>query len=111
MRPSQTAVPLQSLSRMLRSARYVFGFLLLLTVGLITWHTYGMEKVIDLVGDRYPIAVSDDKETNGGSTGTMERRGRDVLMHCKLAKGYNYPYCKITITFQTIRDGLDLSDF
>ena len=32
-------------------------------------------------------------------------------MRCNVTKGYQYPYCKLTITFQTIRDGLDLTDF
>jgi diguanylate cyclase (GGDEF)-like protein len=110
-RPSQTAVPLQSLSRMLRSARYLFGCLLLLTVGLIAWHTYGMEKVVDMMDDRYPVNVEDDRLTGGHSVGSIARHGRDVVMDCKVVNGYQYPYCKLTIQFQSIRNGLDLSDF
>jgi len=110
MRPSQNAVSLQSLTRLLRSARYAFAVLLALTVGLVTWHHFGMEKVIDLTDGRYPVGVEDDRQSNGTSVGSLERRGRDILMHCKVAKGYQYPYCKLTVTFQTIRDGLDFSD-
>jgi diguanylate cyclase (GGDEF)-like protein len=111
MHSSRIAVPLQSLSRMLISARYVFGVLLLLTVGLISWHTHGMEKVVDLMDDRYPLSLTDDRETGGNSVGSLERRGRDVVIHCKLKKGYHYPYCKLASAFQTVGEGLDFSDF
>jgi diguanylate cyclase (GGDEF)-like protein len=96
---------------MLRRARYVFGALFLLTAALLTWNHYGMESTVDLMADQFPASVDDDHVSNGESTGTLERRGRDLLMHCKLSHKMDYSYCKLTFAFQTTRNGLDMSDY
>jgi len=111
MDPSHTALSIQPLSRMLRGARRLFAGLLAATVVLLVWHHYGMEKIVDLTDGRYRVGIEDDRQANGASVGRLERRGRDILMHCALKTAYQYPYCKLTVTLQATGDGLDLSDF
>jgi diguanylate cyclase (GGDEF)-like protein len=111
MRPSSNAMSLQPLSRILHNARYVFGALILLTVALLTWHHYGMERIIKLTGGQFPIAVEDDRPSGGHSEGSLERHGDTYVMRCKVARGYSFPYCKMLFALQSTRSGLDMSDF
>jgi diguanylate cyclase (GGDEF)-like protein len=110
MRTSSNALSLQPLSRILLSARYVFGALLVLTLAVLAWHHYGMERTIDFTGGQFPITVEDDRPTGGASVGILERRGQDLVMHCKLVKKYAFPYCKMMFTLQTAKGGLDMSE-
>jgi diguanylate cyclase (GGDEF)-like protein len=110
MRLSSNAHSFLPLARILHSARYIFGALLVLTVVLMTWHHYGMERTIDFTGGQYPITVEDDRTTGGASVGTLEQRGQDHIMHCKIVKQYAFPYCKMMITLQKNGSGLDMSE-
>lgn len=111
MRPPSNDLSLQPLSRILRSARTIFGVLLVATILLLTWHHYGMEKVVELADGRYPISVDDDRMSGGASVGSIERRGLETLLRCKIVAQYQYPYCKLVIALQGTRDGLDMSEF
>jgi diguanylate cyclase (GGDEF)-like protein len=111
MRTSSNALSLQPLSRILHNARYVFGALIVLTAVLLTWHQYGMERTFELTGEHIPITVEDDRGTGGHSEGYLERRGDAYVMHCKLARGYAFPYCKMLFAMQSTRSGLDMSEF
>jgi diguanylate cyclase (GGDEF)-like protein len=110
MRTSSNALSFQPLARILHNARTLFGMLLVLTVGLLAWHHYGMERTIEFTGGQYPIKVEDDRTTGGASVGTLERRGHDQVMHCKIVKQYAFPYCKMMFTLQTAKGGLDMSE-
>jgi diguanylate cyclase (GGDEF)-like protein len=111
MRPSSNAMSLQPLSRILHNARYVFGALIVLTVVLLTWNYFGMENTVELTAGQYPITVEDDRGTGGHSEGYLERRGDAYVMHCKIARGYSFPYCKMLFALQSTRNGLDMSEF
>jgi diguanylate cyclase (GGDEF)-like protein len=110
MRTSSNAHSFQPLARLLQSARTIFGVLLVLTVALLTWHQYGMERTIDFTSGQYAITVEDDRTTGGASIGRLERRGQDHIMHCKIVKQYAFPYCKMMITLQKNGKGLDMSE-
>jgi len=100
----------QPLAAILRSARMMFGILLLLTVALLVWHHYGMERTIEFTGGRFPIEVDDDRATGGASVARLERRGNEMVMHCKIVKQYSFPYCKVMITLEQAGRGLDMSE-
>jgi diguanylate cyclase (GGDEF)-like protein len=111
MRTFSNALSLQPLSRILHNARYVFGALIVLTAVLLTWHQYGMERTFEMTGEHIPITVEDDRSTGGHSEGYLERRGDAYVMHCKLARGYAFPYCKMLFPLQSTRNGFDMSGF
>jgi diguanylate cyclase (GGDEF)-like protein len=91
----------------------VFGGLLLLTVVLLAWQHFGMETVVELAGNRFPIGIEDDRSSiaGGASVGVIERQGRDLVVRCRLLQKYNWPYCKLTISFLKGNVGMDLSGF
>jgi diguanylate cyclase (GGDEF)-like protein len=91
----------------------VFGGLLLLTVVLLAWQHFGMETVVELAGNRFPIGIEDDRSSiaGGASVGVIERQGRDLVVRCRLLQKYNWPYYKLTISFLKGNVGMDLSGF
>jgi len=113
MSASTTASSLQPLARILDQGRYVFGGLLLLTAGLLAWHHFGMEAVVELAGSHFPIGIEDDRTSSAGgaSIGLVERKGRDLVVRCHLVQKYAWPYCKLTINFLKGNVGMDLSKF
>jgi diguanylate cyclase (GGDEF)-like protein len=102
---------LQPLVRLLGYARYVFGGLLLLTVALLSWQHWGMEKVVELTGDHFPVNVEDDRGGGGASVGSLERKGHDLIVHCHISRKSAWPYCKLTFDFLKDGAGMDMSRF
>ena len=110
MQVSPAESSLQPLVRLLGHARYVFGVLLLLTVVLLMWHHVGMEQVTELSAERFPAWVEDDRAAGGGaSVGTIERRGRDLILHCHIVRKSEWPYCKLGFDFLKGATGIDMS--
>jgi diguanylate cyclase (GGDEF)-like protein len=111
MSASSADSSLQPLIRLLGYARYVFGGLLLLTVALLSWQHWGMEKVVELTGDHFPAYVEDDRGGGGASVGSLERKGSDLIMHCHISRKISWPYCKLTFDFLKDGAGMDMSRF
>lgn len=111
MSVSSAESSLQPLARLLGYARYVFGGLLLLTVVLLVWHHFGMEKVVELSGDRFPVQVGDDRSEGGASVGSLEKKGQDLIVHCHIVKQAKWPYCKLDFDFLKGATGVDMSRF
>jgi diguanylate cyclase (GGDEF)-like protein len=111
MSASSAESSLQPLVRLLGYARYVFGGLLLLTVVLLVWHRYGMEKEVELAANRFPVQVGDDRNEGGASVGSLERKGQDLIVHCHIAKQAKWPYCKLEFDFLKGATGVDMSQF
>ncbi|MFN3790658.1 GGDEF domain-containing protein [Massilia sp.] len=101
----------QPLARLLDYARYFFGGLLIVTAALLTWQHYGMEKVVDLTGDHFPVFIEDDRNSGGASVGRIERRGQDLVVHCLISRKSEWPYCKLGLSFLKGATGLDMSRF
>ena len=92
--------------------RYVTGVLLALTVVLIVWHHYGMERVIELSAARKSgVEVLGDQTNGGTSVATLERKDGALRMRCRLTHQIDWPACRYL--FLTTRDaaGIDLSEF
>jgi diguanylate cyclase (GGDEF)-like protein len=111
MSASTAESSLQPLVKLLGYARYVFGGLLVITAILLAWQHYGMEKVVELTGDHFPIWVEDDRSGGGGSVASIEKNGRDLIVHCHIVKKYGWPYCKLTFDFLKGSEGMDMSGF
>jgi diguanylate cyclase (GGDEF)-like protein len=102
---------LQPLARLLGYARYVFGGLLLLTIVLLVWHHYGMEKVVELAGNRFPVRIESDGNEGGESKGWLEHKGQDIVVHCQIIKKVDWPHCKLNFDFLKGATGVDMSHF
>jgi diguanylate cyclase (GGDEF)-like protein len=111
MSASSAELSLQPLVRLLGYARYVFGGLLIVTVLLLAWQRYGMENVVELTGDRFPVHIEDDRTAGGASVGSLERKGRDLVVHCHISRKNEWPYCKLSFDFLKGATGLDMSRF
>ena len=111
MLASSAESSLQPLVRLLGYARYVFGGLLLLTIALLVWQHVGMEKVVELGGDRFSVKVEDDHTNGGESRGWLERKGQDLIVHCRIVKKVAWPYCKLNFDFLKGATGVDMSRF
>jgi diguanylate cyclase (GGDEF)-like protein len=110
---STSIASLQPLSRIVGYARYVFGGLLLLTIVLITWQRVGMETVVELTGDRFQVWIEDDRTSSegGASVGSIEKRGRDLVVRCHIVPKYGWPYCKLAFNLLKGTVGMDMSTF
>ena len=111
MLASSAESSLQPLVRLLGCARYVFGGLLLLTIALLVWQHVGMEKVVELGGDRFPVKIEGDHTNGGSSTGSLERKGQDLVVHCRIVKKAAWPYCQLNFDFLKGATGVDMSRF
>jgi diguanylate cyclase (GGDEF)-like protein len=110
---STPTASLQPLSRIVGYARYVFGGLLLLTIVLITWQRVGMETVVELTGDHFPVWIGDDRSSGegGASVASIEKKGHDLVVHCRIVPKYGWPYCKLTFDLLKGTVGMDMSKF
>jgi diguanylate cyclase (GGDEF)-like protein len=102
---------LQPLARPLGYARYVFGGLLLLTVILLVWQHFGMEKVVELAGNQFPSRIESDGKDGGESKGWLEHKGQDIVVHCQIIKKVDWPHCKLNFDFLKGATGVDMSHF
>jgi diguanylate cyclase (GGDEF)-like protein len=92
--------------------RYATGFLLALTVGLITWHHYGMERVVELsAANNADVQVLGDQIRGGASVGRLERAGGVLRMRCDLSHRIDWPSCGYLFPTTRGASGLDLSEF
>ncbi|MBB3221592.1 GGDEF domain-containing protein [Pseudoduganella umbonata] len=90
----------------------VIAALAMATIGLLVWHHYGMERVIDLTA-RPDVRrdVMDDRWMGGTSRVTLERRGHAMTMRCQLARTIDWPACKYQFAISDTGAGIDLSEF
>lgn len=111
MSASSSETSFQPLVRLLGYAHYFFGGLLIITAALLGWQHYGMERVIDLTGDQFPVFIEDDRNSGGASVGSIERRGEDLIVHCHISRKIEWPYCKLGFSLLKGATGLDMSRF
>lgn len=92
--------------------RYVTAVLMASTIGLLTWHHYGMERVIEISGRKnIALQVTDDRISGGGSVATLERDGGVLRMRCHLTRKIDWPNCKYMFFISQGAKGTDLSEF
>jgi len=106
-----TALSFQPLSRILRSARYVFGVLFVATVALLAWQHYGMERTVELLDGKHQVYADDDRGGGGKSVGVLERRPHELVVRCTITRPSSNPYCKLGIITRSEAGGIDMSGF
>ena len=92
--------------------RYASLLLILLTVGLLTWHRYGMNKVYALDPARgFVYTAQDDRQQGGDSVSSIERHDNTIVLHCQLSKKYQWPFCQTAVYLAQVPSGIDLSSY
>ena len=92
--------------------QYLVGVLMALTVTLLAWHHFGMERVLELSATSgHPIDVRDDRGDSGSSIGALKTSGKSLVMDCDLKKKFAWPYCGFWFLLGTEPNGVDLSEF
>jgi diguanylate cyclase (GGDEF)-like protein len=100
------------LARTLGYARYLFAGLLVLTIALLAWQHYGMEKTVDLADPSFLVHTDGDSASGGKSQASVERRGHDLVFRCKLVRSTAWPFCKLLITLADERNnGIDMARY
>jgi len=98
--------------RSLKYMQLTLGLLFALTVGLLTWHHYGMERVFELSVATNPIMqVGDDRGQGGASVGKLSNDGKSIVLDCTIARAITYPFCQVMFILGNGADGVDMSDY
>lgn len=90
----------------------LISLLLVLSIGLLIWHHFGMNKslVID-ANTPYKLNTADDRLDGGGSIATLSKSGQQLRLQCQMSNQYEWPYCEIGIQLKTAPQGLDLRSY
>ncbi len=92
--------------------QYVVGMLIMLTIGVLVWHHFGMERVMEFsAASGRAVEVVDDRIQGGTSVGKLTRRKDALVMDCDLTKTFQWPYCRILFTLSRNEHGVNFSDF
>lgn len=91
---------------------YTLLLLVILTLGLLTWHHFGMDRVFVLDPLKgHEFTVSDDRGLGGKSIATLSAAGDLRVMECTLEKTYAWPFCDLAIRLAEMPDGVDLTNY
>lgn len=106
---SSFASPSPTIGKLLAHSRLALVVLVLLTVVLVLWQRFGMERLVEVTGREAPVYVDDDRSSGGASRATLERQEQETVLRCDLVRQFAWPYC--SLFFEMPGDGVDLSDF
>jgi len=93
---------------------FVLVGLIVLTVALIVWQHFGMEKVLELSPTSGPVAemvAIDDRAQQGASVAKLTRTADALVIDCDLRFKFQYPYCGYQFTLSRNDKGIDLSAY
>lgn len=86
--------------------------LVVLTLTLLTWHHFGMERVLILGSETTHIfAVNDDRTEGGDSVSRLSMANKAHILNCQLRDKYQYPFCGVSIRLAEMPYGVDLSAY
>lgn len=89
------------------------GILLLVTTLAVLLQTIGLEKtmVIDHTTDML-YSPLDDRPVGGDSIASVEVIDNKIVLNCEIIKkGYQWPFCSISIKLEEGNNGIDLSSY
>jgi diguanylate cyclase (GGDEF)-like protein len=86
--------------------------LIVLTVALLVWQHFGMERVLEFSSaSGRKVEMVDDRLQQGTSVATLTRRPDALVMDCELRTTYQWPYCRFWFPLSLDNNGVDLSTF
>ena len=90
----------------------VVAGLLVMTVALLVWQHFGMQRVLEFsAASGRKVELIDDRIQQGGSVATLTRRPDALVMDCDLSTTYQWPYCRYLFPLSVDTAGVDLSAF
>ena len=99
-------------SRALKYMQFTLVALLVLTIGLLVWHRYGMERVYEFSAEKQSILSGGDDRAQGGlSEGKVVSENGVIKMTCKIVKKIDWPFCQMMFPLGDGARGKDLSAF
>ena len=96
-----------------RIAAVLIG-LIVLSVALILWQYFGMEKVLELSpasGPAVEVVAIDDRAQQGDSVAALTRTSDALIIDCALRATFRYPYCGFQFTLSRDDKGVDLASY
>ncbi|MEO7577253.1 MAG: GGDEF domain-containing protein [Massilia sp.] len=89
----------------------MFG-LIILTVSVLIWQHFGMERVMTFSSaSGSAVQTTDDRDEQGQSVARLTRRPDALVMDCELSKSLPYPYCLLMFPISRSGAGVDMSEF
>jgi diguanylate cyclase (GGDEF)-like protein len=99
-------------SRALKLMQYLVGGLMALTIILLTWQHFGMERVLELSATgKYPYQVFNDEVDGGASIVRHSVEDDKLKLDCILVRQFEWPYCSVRFTMDKAPKGMDMSGF
>jgi diguanylate cyclase (GGDEF)-like protein len=98
--------------RALPRIELVLAGLIAMTITLLVWHHFGMNRVMEFsAASGRNVVVNDDRIQQGTSVATLSRRKDALVMDCDLGAAIQWPYCRIQFLLADGIEGVDLSAF
>lgn len=95
-----------------KNLKYTVIVLLLLTIGSLLWHKYGMNEYLVIDADtQFELWTNDDREMGGSTVAQLKKVGDYLVLTCKFSRDYLYPYCAFYVTISRKDDGVNLSNY
>lgn len=86
--------------------------LIVLTVSMLVWQHFGMERVLTFSSaSGSAVRTTDDRDEQGLSVASLSRRPDALVMDCQLIRSIDYPYCLLIFTISRSSVGIDMSEF
>ncbi len=99
-------------ARIFSTLNYLLMLLIVLTIGLLTWHHFGMNRVFRIdASSTYRLQPQDDRSDGGKSVATLKRTEKSLLLDCDLDRSYAWPYCEFSILLAEAPKGVDLTGY
>ncbi|HSC81018.1 MAG TPA: GGDEF domain-containing protein [Chitinolyticbacter sp.] len=86
--------------------------LMVVTLLLLAWHAFGMNRTLRLDADStVPAVAIDDRSQGGTSTSRLIRSQDGVGVECHIRMKYQWPFCELALEIGEPKQGIDLSVF
>src|SRR5687767_1043663 len=96
-------------ARALKLMQYLVGALTVLTIVLLVWHRYGMERVVELTPTgQFSYQVFNDAIDNGASVVRHRVEDGKLKVDCTLVRQFEWPYCSVRFFLGQGEKGMDL---
>jgi len=100
---------------MVRTVKFIRWYALALlgiTIGLLLWHQFGMNRVLPLDSrSSFPIWLIDDAHSGGNTRSHLFREGPRIILDTELKKGFAWPFAQLEFGLSRGSTGIDLSRF
>jgi diguanylate cyclase (GGDEF)-like protein len=105
---STSVAPSSPWSALFARTRIALFAVLIVSVILVAWQRFGMERVIEINGAN-ALFTDDDRRSGGDSVATFNMKNGTVRMQCQAVAKYAYPYCAMAFTLP--ETSVDLSEY